>query len=55
MNMSLIIMEGNYDAIDADDSTCHNDYFIILFSSPYTLQENLSICGQSISSGWDDI
>ena len=30
MNMSLIIMEGNYGAIDADDSSCHG-YYIIKF------------------------
>ena len=49
MNMSLIIMEGNYNAIDADGS-CHG-YYIIKFSSyPYTLQVYLSIYGQVIYS-----
>ena len=32
MNMSLIIMEGKYGAIDADNSSCHG-YYIIKFSS----------------------
>ena len=41
MNMSLIIMEGKYGAIDTDDSACHN-FFIIKFSAyPYTLQADL--------------
>ena len=30
MNMSLIIMEGKYGAIDADDPPCHG-YYIINF------------------------
>ena len=39
INMSLVVMEGNYGAIDADDSSLHG-YYIIKFSScPYTLQE----------------
>ena len=51
MNMSLIIMEVKYVAIDTDDSSCHG-YYIIKFSSlPYTLQSDLSIDGQVISSG----
>ena len=51
MNMYFIIMKVNYGAIDADDYTCH-DYYIIKFSSsPYTLQVDLSIDGQVISSG----
>ena len=51
MNMSLIIMEGNYSDIDLDDSTCHG-YFIIKFSSsPYILQAESSIDGQVIYSG----
>ena len=50
MNMSLIITEGKYGAIDADDYSCLG-YFIIKFSSsPYTLQSDLSIYGQVISS-----
>ena len=32
MNISLIYMEGNYGAIDADDSTVHG-YYIMIFSS----------------------
>ena len=51
MNMSLIITEGNYGAIDSDDSTCHGFYIIIFSSSTYTLQSDLSIYGQVISSG----
>ena len=51
MNMSFIIMEVKYDAIDTDDSSCR-DYYIINFSSyPYTLQADLIIDGQVISSG----
>ena len=43
MNMSLIIMEGKYCAIDADDYSC-NGYCIIKISlSPYTLQADLII------------
>ena len=50
MNVSLIIAEGNYGAIGADD-TRWNGYYIIRFSlSPYTLQEEFSIDGQVISS-----
>ena len=32
MNMSFIIIEGKYGAIDTDDSSCHC-YYIIKFSS----------------------
>ena len=45
INMYLIIMEGNYGAIDADDSTCHIYYIMIFSPSPYTLQADLSIYG----------
>ena len=49
--MSLIIMEGNYGAIDDDDSSCHG-YCIIQFSSYiYTLQVDLGIDGEVIYSG----
>ena len=51
INMSLVIMEGKYVAIDADGYSCHG-YYIIKFSSyPYTLQSDLSIDGRVISSG----
>ena len=51
MKMGLLIMEGNYGAIDAGDFVCHG-YFIINFSSsPYNLQADLSIDGEVISSG----
>ena len=49
--MSLIIMEENYGAIDADYSTCHGSYIIKLSWSSYTPQSDLSINGQVISSG----
>ena len=49
--MSLIIMEGKYVAIDTYDSLCYGYYIIKFYSSPYTLQEDLSIYGQLISSG----
>ena len=50
MKMSLIITEGKYGAIDADDSSCNGYYIIKLSSYPYTLQVDLSIDGQVISS-----
>ena len=50
MKISLIITEGNYDAVDADNYICHG-YYIIRFSlSPYTLQSDLIIYSQVISS-----
>ena len=49
--MSLIIMEGKYGAIDTYDSPCHGYYIISFSSSPYTLQTDLYIDGQVISSG----
>ena len=50
MSMSFIILEGKYGTIDTDDSSCHG-YYIIKFSSlPYTLQSDLGIDGQVISS-----
>ena len=51
MNMSLIIMEGEYGAIDTDYSSCPGYYIITFSSSPYNLQVDLSIYGQVISSG----
>ena len=30
-----LILEGNYVAIDADDSSCHGYYIIKFYSSPY--------------------
>ena len=51
MNMSLVIMEGNYDAIDSDESTCHGYYIIKFYASPYTLKTDSIIDGQFISSG----
>ena len=50
MNMHLIMMEGNYVAADADDST-YNSYYIIKFtSSTFDLQVDLSIIGQVVYS-----
>ena len=51
INMSLIIIERNYGAIDADYSTCHGYYIIGFSSSPYNPQEDLIIDFQVISSG----
>ena len=51
MNMSLIIMEGKYSAIDTDNYLCHGYYSIKFSSSTYTLQSDLSIYEQFISSG----
>ena len=48
MNISLIIMEGNYVSIDSDDSTCHGYYIIRFTSPPYALQADLVIYGQVI-------
>ena len=50
MNMYLVNMEGKYVAIYADDSICHGCYIINYSSSPYTLQEDLTIYGKVISS-----
>ena len=50
MNMSLVITEGNYGDIYADDSSCHVYYIIKIYSYPYTLQTDLSIYGQVIYS-----
>ena len=50
MNTSLIIIEGDYGAIDDDDSTCHCYNIIIFYSSPYILQADFSIDVQVISS-----
>ena len=49
MNMYLIIMEGKYGDIDADDSSCHG-YYIIKISS-YTLQLDLIMDDQVIYDG----
>ena len=48
--MSLIVTEGKYGAIDADDSLCHGYYIIKISSSTYPLQEDFSIDGKFISS-----
>ena len=51
MNVSLIILEVKYDAIDTADSSCHG-YYIIKFSlSTYILQSDLIVDGQGISYG----
>ena len=44
-------MEGKYGAIDEDDSSCHGYYIIKFSSSPYSLQTDLRIDVQVISSG----
>ena len=44
-------MKGKYDDIDNYDSSFHGYYIIKFSSSPYTLQEDLSIDRQVISSG----
>ena len=51
MNMSLIIMEGKYGDIDADEYSFYSYYIIKFSSSPYTLQADLISDGQFISSG----
>ena len=50
MNMSLIITEVKYGAIDYDDYPCHSYYIIKISPYPYTLKADLSIDGQFISS-----
>ena len=37
MDVYLVINEGNYGAIDADDSAWRGCYIIIFSSSPYTV------------------
>ena len=51
VNISLIITKVKYGALDTDDSSCHGCYIIKFYSMPYTLQADLSIDGQVISSG----
>ena len=51
MNISLIVVEGDYGDIDAEDFTCHGYYIIKFASSPYTLQTDLNIDGRVIFSG----
>ena len=48
INMSFIILEGNYDTIDTDDSSYHGYYTIDFSSYPYNLQVELIIDGQGI-------
>ena len=48
MNMSLVTMEDNYDAIDADDYSYHGYYIIKFTSYPYTLQANMSSDGREL-------
>ena len=50
MNMSLIILEVNYGAINDDDSPCHGYHMIKFSSYPYTLQADLIIDSRVISS-----
>ena len=51
MNIPLIIMKGEYGAIDTADSLCHGYYIITFSSSTFTLETDLSIDGQVISPG----
>ena len=48
--MSLIITEGTDGSIDADDSAYHGWYIIRFSLSLHTLQSDLNIDGQVISS-----
>ena len=50
MNMYLIFIEGKYFSIDATYTSCQGYYIIIFSSSTYTLQEDLNIYGQLMSS-----
>ena len=51
MNITLIIFEGSYGAIDSDDSTCHGYYIIIFSSYPYKLKADYNIGVHVICSG----
>ena len=51
MFISLIINEGKYGNIDADDTKCHGYYIIKFYSSTYTLQPDLIIDDKVIFSG----
>ena len=46
MYISLIVIQGEYGAIDYDSSTCYGYYIIIFYSPPYNLQVHLNIYGQ---------
>ena len=48
--MYLVNIEVEYGAIDTNNSSCHGYYIIRFSSSPYTLQSDLSIDGEVISS-----
>ena len=49
--MSLVILyEGGFVAIDADNNSRYSYYIINISSSLYTIQEDLNIDGQVISS-----
>ena len=51
MNIHLTIMEGKYGANDTDYSSCHGYYTIKFSHYLYTLQVDLCIDRQVISSG----
>ena len=51
MDIYLIFMEVKYRAVNADNYSCYSYYIIKIPSSPYTLQSDLNIDGQVISSG----
>ena len=46
----MIISKVNVGDIDADETSFHGYYIIRFYSTPYTLQEDLNIHGQVISS-----
>ena len=50
MNMSLIVMEGKYGALDTDHYSHHGYYIIKFYLYQYTIQEEFSIDVQVISS-----
>ena len=52
MNMSLIVMEGKYGALDTDHYSHHGYYIIKFYLYQYTIQEEFSIDVQVISS-WE--
>ena len=51
MNIYLIITEEKYSVIYTDDSSYHDYHITKFYSSPYTLQSDLSMDGQVITSG----
>ena len=50
-NMASFVESGKYEAINTTDTSTNGFYVIMFTSGTYTLQENISIDGQIITSG----